>query len=328
MPYIKTYTDLHLHLDGAINLKIVKKLAKIQQIPLNFSNDEEILKQIRIPEEYNNLNDFLKCFAFPLSLLQTPKGLTEAVRLVLNEAKKNGCIYAEVRYAPQLHTEKGMSQEEAIRAALKGLKKSSLKANLILCLMRGENNDEQNLETVNLAKKYLVEDGGVVAIDLAGAEGLYPTSKYKTIFEYAKSLDIPFTIHSGETEDAEGVKLAIEYGAKRIGHGVRIQGHDSIMNLVKDSGVCLELCPTSNLLTSACLNLKEYPALKFMNYGIDVCINTDDPAIEGVNIIHEFNALEAALGLTKEQEILMVQNAIKHAFTTDKVKTKLLRKIR
>ena len=144
--------------------------------------------------------------------MQTPEGLTESVRLVADNIQSQGVIYAEFRYAPQLHLDKGMTQEDSIIAALEGIKKTSLKVNLILCFMRGDGNDEENEETLELAKKYLVDDGGVVALDIAGAEDLYPTSKYKSLFAKAKEYGIPFTIHAGEADGEESVKHAIELG--------------------------------------------------------------------------------------------------------------------
>ena len=195
---------------------------------------EELLS---VPDDCESLNDFLECFELPLTLLQTPEGLTEAVRLVSNNIESQGVIYAEIRWAPQLHTDNGMTQEDAIKAALEGLKKTNLKANLILCCMRGEGNEKQNNETLELAKKYLVEDGGVVAIDIAGAEALYPTSKYSDLFAKAREYGIPFTIHAGEADGPDSVKNAIEYGAKRIGHGVRSYEDPTVVELIKKEGV-------------------------------------------------------------------------------------------
>ena len=174
--------DLHLHLDGAITVDIAKKLARVQGIELPTEDDEKLKKLLTVPEDCASLNDFLKCFELPGSLMMTKEGIREAVYLVSENIKSQGIIYAEIRFAPQNHTKKGMSQEEAIKAALEGLKRTSLKANLILCCMRGNGNDEANYETVELTKKYLVEVGGVTALDLAGAEALYPTSNYSNLF--------------------------------------------------------------------------------------------------------------------------------------------------
>ncbi|MCI7605043.1 MAG: adenosine deaminase, partial [Blautia massiliensis] len=159
---IDHYIDLHAHLDGCITTEIARKLAALQQITLPAATDEELLSLLSVPDTCENLNDFLKCFDLPLSLLQTEEALEEAVYLILSEMKEDGVIYAELRFAPQLHTQKEMTQETAIHAALRGLKRAPIPGNLILCCMRGDLNQKENLETLELAKKYLVEDGGVV----------------------------------------------------------------------------------------------------------------------------------------------------------------------
>lgn len=320
------YIDLHLHLDGSITPEIAKKLAKLQNIELPARNDEELEDLLQYTVR-SNLVEFLKRFEIPLSLLQTYEGLKEATYLILEDMNKNGDIYVELRYAPQLHTLKGMTQEDAINAVLDGMKKSSLKANIILCLMRGEGNEAANLETIELARKYLVKDGGVVALDLAGAESLYPTSKYRNEFELVKKYNIPFTIHSGESEGPEGVKLAIEYGASRIGHGVRIREDKEVMALVKEKGIPLELCPTSNYLTQAIASFDDYPIIDYMNDGIKVTINTDDPAIEDTTIEKEHAVIKKYVGMNDEQQLAILNNSIDAAFTTNEVKEELRKQL-
>ena len=162
---INHYIDLHAHLDGCISVDIAKKLAALQQITLPAKTDKELTALLSVPDSCQDLNDFLKCFELPLSLLQTEKALEDAVYLVLSEMHKDGVIYAELRFAPQLHTQKGMTQENAVQSAMRGLIKSPIPGNLILCCMRGESNQQDNLKTLELARKYLVEDGGVVAVD-------------------------------------------------------------------------------------------------------------------------------------------------------------------
>lgn len=190
------YIDLHLHLDGAITLEIAKELAALQNVELQVQ-DNELHARLAVPPECESMNDFLKCFDFPLTLLQTKEGISEAVYQVLENIRRQNVIYAEIRFAPQLHTQNGLSQDDAVQAAIEGLGRSGLSANLILCCMRGTDTREANLETVELARRYLVENGGIVAIDLAGAEALYPTEDYRGIFELAAGYGIPFTIHAG-----------------------------------------------------------------------------------------------------------------------------------
>lgn len=319
------YIDLHLHLDGAVTPEIAVKLADLQGIRL--PEGEHLEKMLRVPADCESLNDFLKCFSLPLSLMQTPQGMCEAVRLVGDSMAEQNTIYAEIRFAPQLHTEKGMTQEDAVKAALRGLKKTRLKANLILCMMRGEDNGSKNLETLEIAGRYLKKDGGVTAVDLAGAEALYPTSCYRELFAKAAGYGIPFTVHAGEAAGPESVRSALEYGAARIGHGVRVYEDEDVMKLVKDKGVTLEMCPTSNRITKAVPDMKDYPLRRFLEYGIKVTLNTDDPGIEGTTIADEFRYTEKAFGLTEEQKKTLLRNSVDAAFTAPSVKRKLVRSL-
>ncbi len=316
------YIDLHLHLDGAVTVDIARKLAKLQGITLPV-DDVKLAELLTVPPDCTSLNDFLKCFDLPLSLMQTSEGLSEAVRLVCDNIQSQGVVYAELRYAPQLHTNKDMTQEDAVRAALKGLSETELTANLILCCMRGEGNDEANYETLKLASKYLVEDGGVVAIDLAGAEALFPTNKYRELFAQARDMGIPYTIHAGEADGAESVRFAIEYGAKRIGHGVRSYEDEAVVDLLREKGIFLEMCPTSNRQTHAIDDMSKYPFMDYLNKGIRVTLNTDDMGIEGTTLAEEFRYMERTYGITREQEEIILNNSIDAAFTSEEVKLRL-----
>ncbi len=314
------YIDLHLHLDGAITTGIAKALAGLQNIQLPADNDAELEKLLTLPPECENLNDFLKCFALPCSLMQTAEGLTEAVRLVAENAKAQGVVYAELRFAPQKHMENGMTQEDAILAALEGLRKTDLKTNLILCCMRGDDNDAENFETIELAKKYLVEDNGVVAVDLAGAEALFPTENYRELFAKAKEYNLPFTIHAGEASGADSVRLAVEYGAARIGHGVRMNEDPELVDAVREKRIFLEMCPTSNRQTKAVEDMSTYPFMDYLHSGIRVTLNTDDPAIEGTTLQGEFQYMEEKFGLTDTDKEQLFNNAVDAAFTSKETK--------
>lgn len=317
------YIDLHAHLDGSITADIAKKLATLQNIALDAQNDEELISKLSVPKDCESLNDFLKCFDLPLKLLQTAEGISEAVYLVLEDMKKNGVVYAELRFAPQLHTQEGLTQEMAVEAAIEGLNRSDVMANLILCCMRGTGNEAENELTVDIASRYLVEDGGVVAIDLAGAEAVYPTSDYRELFKKAAALKIPFTIHAGEAAGAESVTEAIDMGASRIGHGVRIAGNEAVIDKIIKNNITLEMCPTSNRQTRAVQDMREYPVIDFIKRGIKVTINTDDCAIEGTTLPEEFEYLKREYGLTQEQKSIVLNNAVDAAFTTESIKERI-----
>lgn len=314
------HVDLHAHLDGSITVGIARELARLQGVELPAGDDDELLRLLSVPADCASLNDFLRCFDLPCSLLQTAEGLTAAVRLVLSSMAADGTAYAELRFAPQLHGERGMSQEEAVRAAEAGLVGAAIPANLILCCMRGEGNEAANGETVRVAREHLVADGGVVALDLAGAEALFPTEGYRGLFGRVRELGIPFTIHAGEADGPTSVRCALEMGAARIGHGVRAAEDPALVDELAERGIPLEMCPTSNRQTHAVEDMGAYPLVGFLERGVRVTVNTDDMAIERTTLSGEFAYLRREFGFTAAHERAVTANAIDAAFTSAAVK--------
>lgn len=321
---LQCLTDLHLHLDGAISVKNARKLAEIQKIDIPES-DEELERLLMVSPDCRDLNEFLTKFEFPGSLMQTEKGISWAVYNLLEELNEQGVIYAELRLAPQKHTLGGLNQEQVVLAAIDGISRSQVHANLILCCMRDKDNRNENLETARLCEKYLGK--GVGAIDLAGAEAVFPTEDFSYIFSYAKILGVPITIHAGEAAGAGSVAVALECGAKRIGHGVRAVENEEVMKALKESGAVLELCPTSNLITHAVESISEYPLRKFMNYGIPVTVNTDDPSVCGTDIRKEWQLLIDEFYLSNAEVKRMLITSADAAFADETEKDWIRRMI-
>jgi len=313
--------ELHLHLDGALSINNCRNLAEIQNINIP-KDDNEILNLITVKPGCQDLNEFLTKFEFPLSLLQTVDGIKNSIKTLQEELINQGIVYAEIRFAPQLHLNKGLTQEEVVDAAIEGLNSSKLKSNLILCCMRGNNNHDENIETVRIAKKYLGK--GVCAIDLAGAEGLYKTEYFKDIFAYAKELEIPFTIHAGEADGPKSVNDAISFGAKRIGHGVRAIEDPNTVKLIADKKITLEICPTSNICTSVYNKISDIPIKHFINNGINITINTDDPSICNTNLKNELKLITDTFNLTYDDIIKLQLNAINASFASSEVKEEII----
>lgn len=323
-------TDLHLHLDGSLSVDDAIYMAEIEGVSIP-SDREELKKLLICPDNCKSLNDYLKCFDLPVSIMQSPKTIAYSVSSLVKRLDAQGLIYAEIRYAPQQHLKKGMTQDEVVAASIEGLKaglaecSNGIKVQLILCCMRGADNDELNKETIRMAKKYLGQ--GVCAADLAGAEALFPTSKYKELFTYAKEQGVPFTIHAGEADGVESMRLAIEYGAQRIGHGIRSWNDNEMKSLLIQKDICLTICPTSNLQTKAVsgiTTMSQYPLQAFLTAGVPVCINTDNMTVSNTTVALELQKLYDAGILTKEQAQLMVRNSINHAFLSKTEKEQLL----
>ena len=287
--------DLHLHLDGSMSLECARSLAKKQGIAL--PDDKELLSRLRVSDDCRDLNEYLERFDLPLSLLQTAEAISESVERLCNELQSQGLIYAEIRFAPQLHLQKGLTQEEVVLAAIEGLNRSDFFASLILCCMRGADNREANIETVRLVKKYL--EKGVCAVDLAGAEALFPNEGFVDVIEYARSLSLPMTLHAGEALGADSVASAIELGADRIGHGVRSIEKDEILKSLAEKKIPLELCPTSNLNTRVFDDLKDYPIRTFLESGVLITVNTDNMSVSATTLAEEYQRLADALELAE-----------------------------
>lgn len=311
--------DLHQHLDGSISVSIAKKLAAMQNIDL--PDENTLAKLLSVEPDCRDLNQYLEKFALPLSLLQTREAISESVYLLLNELQSQGLIYAEIRFAPQLHTDKELTQEEVIRAAIQGLNRGSLPGGLILCCMRGSDTHGANLETVRLAAEFLGE--GVLALDLAGAEAIYDTGNYEKEFSLARQLGVPYTIHAGEADGPGSIRKAIGYGAKRIGHGVRSVEDKDLLRFLAEKGITLECCPTSNLQTQIFPSIHDFPARVFLDAGVKFTINTDNTSVSATNLRREWELVIDAFSLTDEEVKTILLNAVDAAFTGEDMKQTL-----
>lgn len=317
--------DLHLHFDGSLLPRTVLELAREQGIRLPAEEPDELKLFLTAPEDCKSLNEYLEKFDLPLLVLQTKEAVRKGMYTLVSSLKEQGMLYAEIRFAPQLHTRKGLSQEQVVKAAVLGMQEamagSFFKAKLILCCMRGADNREENLQTVRTAAAFLGR--GVAAADLAGAEALYPTADYEEVFALARELSLPFTIHAGEADGAESVEAAIRMGASRIGHGVRAGEDARLLEELRERRIPLEMCLSSNVQTKAVPSLLEHPILEFLRKGLIVTVNTDNMTVSDTTVEREFGLLREKLGMTREEHRQLLLNAADAAFLTEEERWRL-----
>ena len=310
--------DLHLHFDGSLLPRTVLELAQEQGILLPAKEPDELKLFLTAPENCESLNEYLEKFDLPLKVLQTREAVRKAMYILVSSLKEQGMLYAEIRFAPQLHTKKGLTQERVVQAALLGMQEalagSFFRCKLILCCMRGADNREENLVTVRTAAAFL--GGGVAALDLAGAEALYPTEKFAELFSLARELGVPFTIHAGEADGPESIEAALSFGASRIGHGVRVTEKPELLERLREQRIPLEMCPSSNVQTKAVPSLSQHPVLEFLRQGLCVTVNTDNMTVSDTTIEKEFGLLSRELGMTAEEQKKLLLNAADAAFLT------------
>ena len=286
--------DLHLHFDGSLPVASVWKQAKKQGITLPASSVEELRDMMVCPVECQSLNEYLEKFDIPLSVLQTKEGIKECMEDLIAELISEKMIYAEIRFAPQLHLQNGLTQDEVVCAAIDGVesatKGQNIKIQLILCCMRGTDNHEANHETIDLTAKYLNQ--GVCACDLAGAEAIFKTENFADLFEYATQLGVPYTIHAGEADGPQSIKDALRFGTKRLGHGVRAFEDAALVTELMEQEITLECCPISNVQTKAVSSIEVHPIKEFLYRGLKVTVNTDNRTVSQTTIAKKFSFLE------------------------------------
>lgn len=310
--------DLHLHLDGSLTPEDILALAELSGISLPYKSADALRPLLEVAPGCRNLGEYLEKFDLPLQVLQTEQTIALSVYFLLRRLKNDGLCYAEIRFAPQLHQNRSLSQRQVVASAVAGLNKGiaefGMPAQLILCCMRGDDNHDANMETVNVAKEFLGK--GVCALDLAGNEFAYPTETFAAVFQYAKELAVPFIIHAGEAAGPQSVWHALRLGAKRIGHGVHSIEDPILLEKLAETHTPLELCFTSNLQTKAVEQEQAYPLCDFLRQGICVTINTDNMTVSGTSLRREYQLLQVQFGLSADTLEEIACNAADSAFVT------------
>lgn len=327
MEYIRNYPkiELHCHLDGSVPPETLRELMKNPELP------EEALTA---PKNCRSLAEYLTKFDLPLSIMQTKEGLMRVAEDFLLSLQKDNVRYVEVRFAPLLCTNEGLSCREVLEAVLEGLKKGQRKTGIfyqvIVCAMR-HHSFEENFHVLLNAMEF--HKAGVCAMDLAGNEAAYPTGNFQELFRKAKNYRIPFTIHSGECGSLANVQAAYEFGARRVGHGIALMESAELMSYFAQKGIGVEMCPTSNFQTKAVEKREDYPLKRFFDGGLKVGINTDNRTVSGTDLTVElctamdFLAPEEESPLELQLSILqkLQKNAIDTAFAEDAIKQELWR---
>ena len=312
--------ELHLHLDGSLRPDTVWELANEQGIDLPLHSLEEVRNQMRVPENCKTLEEYLERFDLPLLVLQKADALERVTFELVEDLAKAGVEYAEIRFAPQLSVQEGLTQAEVVEAAVQGAKRGmqaypGIRVGLILCCMRGDTNEALNLETVEVARQYL---GDVVcAVDIAGAESLFPTEQFKKVFDKVQAYHLPMTIHAGEAAGPESMRTALSFGTKRIGHGVAAIHDAELMQELIDQNVTLEVCVTSNYHTKVVPSIAEHPIRKLFDAGVRVTVNSDNMTASGTNLGKEIEILKNTFGFTEDELAKMMEYAWEARFLND-----------
>ncbi|MDV7197439.1 adenosine deaminase [Rhodococcus kroppenstedtii] len=322
---------LHDHLDGGLRPSTVVELAAdCGYDGLPAADADSLGRWFRDAADSGSLELYLETFAHTVAVMQTAEGLQRVARECAEDLAADGVVYAEVRYAPEQHLEKGLTLDEVVQHTLEGFRQGESAARAagkqirVGCLLTAMRHAARSREIAELAVRY--RDQGVVGFDIAGKEAGFPPSRHLDAFEYMRANNAHFTIHAGEAFGLPSIHEAIAFcGTDRLGHGVRIvddihSGDDGTPQLgrlaafVRDKRIPLELCPSSNVQTGAVASIAEHPFDVLARLRFRVTVNTDNRLMSDTSMSREMKALVDAFGYGWSDLERFTINALKSSF--------------
>ena len=322
---------LHDHLDGGLRPKSISELAQecgYSELPT--TDPVELGRWFREAAGSGSLERYLETFAHTVAVMQTASGLSRVARECVEDLAADGVVYAEVRFAPELHTSGGLHLPEVVDSVLEGFlagERAAADAGrpiVVRVLLTAMRTAARSTEIAHLVVEY--RDRGVVGFDIAGAESGHPPTRHLDAFEYVRGENAHITIHAGEAFGLPSIWEAIQWcGAERLGHGVRIvdditQGLDGVPRLgrlagyLRDRRIPLELCPSSNVQTGAVRSLAEHPIGLLRSLGFRVTVNTDNRLMSRTTLSRELHLLTEVFDYDIDDLRWLTVNAMKSAF--------------
>jgi adenosine deaminase len=317
---------LHDHLDGGLRPGTILELADAhgyQDLPTD--DAVELATWFQRGANRRDLSLYLETFTHTVGVMQHAEACHRVAAECATDLADDGCVYAEVRFAPDLHTSQGMSLDEVIEVVLAGFADGSAGTALtIRALVTAMRTDDNSKAVAEAAVRF--RERGVVGFDIAGREAGYPPTLHLDAFQFLQRENFHFTIHAGEAFGPASIWEAVQFcGAERLGHGVRIVDDivaeaggparlGRLASFVRDRRIPLELCPTSNVHTGAVDNIAEHPIGLLRDLGFRVTVNTDNRLMSGVSMTSEMIALHNAFSWGLGDLRWLTINAMKSAF--------------
>lgn len=310
--------ELHLHLDCSLSYQTVHQLdPAITETA--YKND------FVAPPVCTNLADYIARADKPVALMQTQAALRIVTLGIFDQLQKDHVIYAEIRFAPLKHLEKGLTPEQVVAAVDsavdEGINTTGIRVGIILCTLR-HFTEEQSMQTVKLVEKF--RKSHVVGFDIAGNEAGYPIKNHIAAFKYANGHHIPCTAHAGEAAGSKSVWETLDkFHPTRIGHGVRSIEDPTLTRHLREENILLEVCPSSNLQTNMYPDLAHHPIDSLYKLKVPLSISTDCRTISNTTLNKEYTQLTQQFHWKKADFLATNLAAIDHAFTTNTIKAKL-----
>lgn len=320
--------ELHRHLDGNVRLATVLDLAREHHLELPAWTEEGLRPHVQVMTTEPDLLGFLAKFAVLRHVMVDLDAARRIARENIEDAAREEIDYIELRFSPYFMAETyRLDAGDVARAVCEGVAEGlanhpEVSAKLIGIVSR---NYGPEIAWIEVEAAIECRDRGVVALDLAGDEKNFPGRLFVEHFRRAREAGLHTIAHAGEAAGAESVRQAVEdLGAERIGHGIRATEDESVLDLLAERGIALEVCPTSNVQTSTVSSFETHPLGFFLARGLCATLSTDDPSISGIDLAHEYRVAHERLGLSESQLRTLQENAVAAAFLSDAERAKLL----
>ena len=315
--------ELHLHLDCSLSYKVVARLD-------SSVTREEYLRDYVAPARCTNLADFLARAPMGFRLMQSEAALRAVTEDVFEQLVDDGVVYAEIRFAPLLHLEQGLTAERVVavveRAAEEMTRATGVEAGLVLCTLR-HFTEEQSMQTARLVEQF--NGSRVVALDIAGDEAGFPLDAHVGAYRFAREHGLSRTAHAGEACGSESVWETLRLLApQRIGHGTRSIEDAELVAHLKRERIHLELCPSSNVqIVPEIASWEDHPIDRLYRAGVSLNLNTDTRMLNPVTLSGEFERMRRVFGWGAEDFLRTNLMGVEAAFAKDAVKERVRKRI-
>lgn len=322
-------TDIHRHLDGNIRAQTILDLGRQFNLTLPANSLEALRPHVQVTQNEPDLVSFLQKLDWGVKVL----GNLEACRRIamenVEDAARAGIHYAELRFSPgYMAMNHNLPIAGVVEAVIDGIKAGCQQHAIdirLIGIMSRTFGDEACLDEL---EGLLAHRDHITAVDLAGDELGFPGSEFLSHFTRARDAGFRVTVHAGEAAGPESIWQAIrELGAERIGHGVKAIEDRALMDFLAEHHIGIESCLTSNIQTSTVKSLVQHPLKTFLEHGILATINTDDPAVQGIELAHEYQHAAPAAGLSQAQIRQAQENGLAIAFLSNDEKAAIRAKI-
>jgi adenosine deaminase len=310
--------ELHLHLDGSVRVDTALELARTRGVdaPTTWRG---MFDALVAPMPCRDQAELLRAFDLPIALMQDAEALERITAELVETKAAERVRYVEIRWGPLLHVAKGLALDDGIEAVVRGAEAAAARTGTVVRLIATALRSHGPVDNVRLAEvASRFRDRGLTGWDLAGPEAAFPDPVlHADAFEAARAGGLRITVHAGEWNGAAQVRRALEVNPERIAHGEAASDDPALVAELTSRGICLDLCPTSNVQAGLVPSLADIAVARLHRAGAPVTISTDDTTVSDVSLTEEYARAVAEIGLTLPELWAIDRFALDVAFADD-----------